>query len=142
MDNIELYKILFFDSLRAGLFFTVDYEYAIWVILSFKKLSNIWAICIVALGYSVSIVLNYLFGLLLYKISFKYSSKATEERYIKIMIYAKKYIFFLVLLTILKGFGKSIFVFLGFLNFNILSILITGTLIKVIYYILYSIYGL
>jgi membrane protein YqaA with SNARE-associated domain len=134
MDNIELYKTLFLDSFSAGLFFTINYEYVIWVILLFKKLDNIFAIGIAALGYSVSIFFNYLFGFLLYKIFFKYLSKSVEERYIKTKEYSKKYIFFLVLLTAFKGAGKSIFILFGFLNLNIFFILIGGVFVKVIYY--------
>ena len=137
MSNLELYRYLFLDSFFAGLFFTLDYEYIIWIIHLFGTLNNGVIISIAASGYMLSIILNYFFGILFYKISSSYIKGPFHLRYKKIKTQVNSVWWIILFTTPILGFGKFIFLFLGFLNIKPAATLIFGLLLKTIYYIYY-----
>jgi membrane protein YqaA with SNARE-associated domain len=140
MNSIELYKSLCLDSFSAGLFFTLDYEYLIWVINLFGKSNEILIIVIASFGYMLSIIVNYLFGRLLNKMFFKYaSSEKMNLNYKNVKLSTNRFWSIILILTICPGFGKFLFILLGFVNIKPAATLIFGTLLKSAYYLYYII---
>jgi membrane protein YqaA with SNARE-associated domain len=137
MSNFELYQSLFLDSFFAGLFFTLDYEYIIWVIHLFGSLNKGLVISIPSSGYMLSIIFNYFFGILFYKISSLYIKGPFHLRYKKIKTQVNSVWWIILFTTLILGFGKFVFLFLGFLNIKPAATLIFGLLLKIIYYTYY-----
>ncbi len=137
MDNFALYKSLFIDSFIAILFFILDYEYIIWVINLFGRMNQLSIVIITSFAYMFAIAFNYFFGLLCYKLFSSYFKNDIYIRYVKLKNFSKNYWFFILILSVFSGFGKFIFLFLGFLNINIIPVLFFGTTLKALYHIYY-----
>ena len=137
MTNTELYYTLFIDSLLSHLLFFLDSEYVIWVVNLFESDSKVFLLLFSVLGFVLASIINYVIGLLIYKISSRFFSNVHDARYKNIKIVLDKYYFIVLLTLLLPGIQRFTFILFGFYQIKPNKILIFGTCIKLIYYMYY-----
>lgn len=137
MDQLEIYLLLFTDSLVSNFAINNSTELAIFSMKIFSNLYNPYIVlatasCAIIIAFSA----NYLLGIACYKIlaptNVEESSKGTSKRIEAIK--ASKILPIILLLSGTPFFGKFIILFAGFCRVPFFKTIIIGSFGKFIYY--------
>lgn len=138
MTLIEIYTLLFTDTVYSNFAFIPSSE----IILGSMKIFNTYnpyiVILVASFGFFVSCILNYIFGLLCYKMLAPTNSSELNDMEDKIAsINESKYLTLILCLSAIPFFGKFIILFTGFCRTRIVKTLVIACGVKFIYYSLF-----
>jgi membrane protein YqaA with SNARE-associated domain len=134
MSDLEIYLLLFTDSLVSNLAFNTSSEMAIGAMRTFGLYNPYIIIATSGSAYFIAIIINYFLG----KICYNILSNKDEEKsnpYSRIVkLRENKYLFVFILLSAIPFFGKFIILFTGFCRIKLSRVICYGILAKIIYY--------
>ncbi|MDC0864912.1 DedA family protein, partial [Rickettsiaceae bacterium] len=114
MDQVEIYLLLFTDTLVSNLVFITTPELIFHTMKKFGLHNGYLVVSISSLAFTISIFLNYLFGIICYKILLPFSkeeSKIIEQRVSNIR--NNKYTPLVLICAAIPFWGKFIILFAG-----------------------------
>jgi membrane protein YqaA with SNARE-associated domain len=134
MSDLEIYLLLFTDSLVSNLAFNASSEIAIGAMRTFGLYNPYMIIATAGSAYLIAIIINYFLG----KICYNILSNKEEEKsapYLRIeKLRESRYIFVFILLSAIPFFGKFIILFTGFCRIKLSRVISYGMVAKIIYY--------
>lgn len=135
MNQYESFSFLFTDSLCSNLVVSPHKELAIHVMKIMGGYDTHTTLVIGALGALCAVLINYVFGIVLYNLYRASSDQDIQQRYQKLTVFFNKYGIILLLISAVPHVGKFMILVAGFTRFGIIRSTIFATLGKVAYYI-------
>ena len=137
MNLIEIYTLLFADTIVSNFAFNTSEELAIYSMRVFGLYNPYIVIAVAALAFFIACCINYVLGIICYRVLSPLNSEENTEN-IKIdIVRNSKYLPLLLMLSAVPFFGKFVVLFAGFCKVRpILAIGISG-LAKLVYYIIF-----
>lgn len=137
MNPLEIYTLLFTDTLVSNFAFNASSEMATSSMKIFGLHDPYIVVMVAALAFSVSCCINYVLGIICYKILSPLNSEENKEN-IKIdLVRNSKYLPLLLLLSAVPFFGKFIILFAGFCKVRPMLAICIGSLAKLVYYAIF-----
>ncbi len=140
MDRSEAYNFLLTDTIFSNLVFSPHTELAFDVMNMLGIYNPNDILFYTIFGAFVSIIFNYLFGVILYKIYLLSKDQKIHARYSQFQNFFSKCGVMFLCLTFIPNFGKFIPLLSGFARFGIVKSTFYALLSKIFYYN-YYIYG-
>lgn len=137
MERIESYSLLFTDSFISNIAFYSSSEMVIYVMHALGSYHTTLMIFLATLGFAFSILVNYWFGRMLYKI-YKSSidNDVATQNYDMISKFLLQYAIIILPFNMVPLIGSLILVIAGFVNFSLMQTLLVSIISRLIYYIL------
>ena len=138
MDQLEIYLLLFTDSLVSNFAFNNSTELAIFSMKIFQELYNTYFVVPIAtLASAIAFSANYALGIACYKILTPTNTEEPNPEKSKRIesIRKTKLLPILLILSASPFFGKFIILFAGFCRVPFARTIIIGTLAKFVYYV-------
>lgn len=135
MNESEAYIFLLKDTIFSNLIFSPNKELALYVMHMMGSYKLIYILFIASLGAIISIICNYIFGVIAYKIYKLSKDPKINARYDKLEEFYIKYGAYFLLLTFIPNIGKFIPFIAGFTRYNIIKSLLYSFLSKCAYYL-------
>lgn len=135
MDTLETYILLFTDTLVSNFAFNISTELAVHSMKIFGLYNSYLIILTASLAFMIAGCINYLLGILCYKILSPLSSGAAAKNNINTeKMRRSKYLPLLLMLGGVPFFGKFIMLFAGFCRVNPVLAIAVCTGARFIYY--------
>lgn len=135
MDLIEIYCLLFTDTLVSNLAFITPGEIIFYTMKKFGLYNHYLVILISTLGFTMSIFLNYVFGIICYKILLPFSKEESRNIQLRIQnIRSSWYIPLILPLIAMPFLGKFIVLFAGLCRIPLPMTATIGVIAKFMYY--------
>lgn len=135
MNYIASYSLLFTDSLFANTIFYGGTEMALYVMKEFGGYDKRIMFTLALLGYAGSVVINYWFGRILYKIyDSSIDNKDAAENYKSLTLALSKYGYIILALNIVPAIGPFTPVLASFVNSGLKRTLGITLLYRIVYY--------
>lgn len=135
MDSLEIYTLLFTDTLVSNFAFNFSTELAFYSMKTFGLYNLYLVILVTSFAFMVSACINYGFGILCYNILMPFKPDAKEQSKINPdKIRNHKYLIIMLMLSALPFFGKFIMLFAGFCKVRPLFAISVGSGARLIYY--------
>ena len=137
MDYLSNYSLLFTDSLFANTVFYGGTEMALDVMREFGGYDNRITFALALAGYAFSVMINYWFGRILYKIyDSSIDNKNAAENYKTLTLSLSKYGYIILALNILPAIGPFMPVLASFVNLGLKRTLGITLVYRIVYYAL------
>jgi len=138
--DLELYVLLFTDSLVSNFAFNIDTELVIHSMKIFGFYDPFKILLIASLAFTLISMINYVLGLACYNILVSEKDRA-ESANSRIRAFREsKYLFLILMLSAAPFYGKFVVLFAGFCRVRFERVIIISALSKLVYYI-YVIWG-
>lgn len=134
MNSYEAYSFLFSDSLFSNLALNAHDEVAVNTMSILGTYDIFYIFSVALLGSTISVLINYFFGMVAYKIYTFSQDVEMHNRYARISGFFIKYGVFVLLLSAIQPFGRFIILLSGFTRFGIVRTMLIAFPMKVMYY--------
>ncbi|NRB11572.1 MAG: DedA family protein [Rickettsiaceae bacterium] len=132
---LEIYALLFVDTLVSNLAFNINTEIVINSMLVFDY-NKIIIIIVTAMAYFVSILINYLFGKITYNILAPISADKEKSQDRMGLIKNSRFLPLILLISGIPMMGKFVILFAGFCKVRLLMVISFAMIAKLTYYTL------
>lgn len=134
MNHTEIYALLFTDTLTSNLAINISTELVLPSMKIFGNYNNFQILLVTLAAYCVAICLNYVLGILCFKVLSPINSRDVEHSKMVLDRFKNSQaIYLLLMLSAVPFFGKFIVVFLGFLRLRFAHTLLLGGGVKLLY---------
>lgn len=140
MDPFEIYLLLFTDVLTSNFAFNISSELVLDTMQTFGNYNEQLMLLVAIMSYILSVCINYIFGILCYKILAPANKKASELNSKIDAIRKSRFLPIMIALSFAPFFGKFIILLSGFCRINFIQLLIISIFTKLIYYIIVIFY--
>ena len=135
MNYIENYSLLFTDSLFANTVFYGDTEMVLDVMISVGGYDKIMMFLSATLGYAVSVLVNYWFGRVLFKIyNSSIDNPIAAENYKSMQEGMQKFGWLMLCFNMVPAIGPFLSVIASFIDFGIKRTLFFAVVARMVYY--------
>ena len=135
MNYLENYSLLFTDSLFANTVFYGNTEMAINVMIAVGGYDKMLIFISATLGYTVSVLVNYWFGRMLFKIyNSSIDNPTAAENYKSMQEGAQKFGWLMLCFNMVPAIGPFLPVIASFINFGIKRTLFFAVIARMAYY--------
>jgi len=136
MNLLENYTLLFTDSVFANTVFYGGQEMAFDIMKQLGGYDIRIMIAVAIFGYTVSVLINYWFGRILYKIyNSSIDNKNAVENYKSLKVGSKKYGFIILCFNMIPAIGPFLPVLASFVDFGLKRTLLFTMISRLSYYI-------
>lgn len=135
MNELEIYSLLFTDTLVSNLVFSTNEEIILNSMKGFGKYNNLKMLASAEVSAILAINLNYLFGRILYNIFAFSKDSIFHLRYKNFITLISRYSLIFLLLGGLPFWGKFIVLLAGFCRLNLFKVLLICSFAKLCYYV-------
>ncbi|PCJ25776.1 MAG: hypothetical protein COA94_05825 [Rickettsiales bacterium] len=133
MDLPEIYALLFTDTLVSNFAFNASSEMVTASMKIFGTYNPYHVILIASAAFFIVSCVNYLLGIICYKIVIPFNSKEADLSRIT-NLRKSRYLIIIMMLSAVPFFGKFVMLFAGFCGVRPGFAIFTGSLAKLVYY--------
>ena len=140
MDQIEIFTLLFTDTLTSNLVFNTSTELVLHSMKMFGIYNADLTILIASIAYMFACIVNYVLGMVSYKVLSPLSKEEATTNINIDKIRKNKFLSLLLMISAYPFFGKFIILFAGFCRIRLILVLAIGVSTKIAYYTLFTLF--